>query len=107
MFEKFLSLKKESALNLLQRLFYIGIITLFFSSIWIGKYIAILFPSQYQVPAAEPGWYTFETGPNVLRGIFMGACLFIISIAIWKIICQILLIILEAFESYTHQKNLD
>jgi hypothetical protein len=80
---------------------------LFFSSICLGKYFAILFPSQYQVPATQHGFYTFRTGPNVLRGIFIGTCLFIFSIVIWKIICQIFLIILEAFESNTHQNNLD
>lgn len=106
-FEKFLSFKKESAFNLLQRLFYIGIFPLFFSASWLGKYFAILSPMQIQVPAEQPGFYTFTTGPNVMKGIFVGGCVFIVSIVIWKIICQILLIILEGFESYTNRNNLD
>ncbi|WP_053957469.1 hypothetical protein [Inediibacterium massiliense] len=103
MFKELLSFKKDSAFNLLQRLFHIGILPLFLPAFWLGKYFAILFPVDCKVPSENPAFYTFETMPNVLLGIFVSICLLIVSIFIWKIICQILLIIFEALESYINR----
>ncbi|WP_353093345.1 hypothetical protein [Tissierella praeacuta] len=55
---------------------------------------------DYSIPAEKPGWVTYTSGPNIILGILVGADVLIILILIWKITCQILLIVLQAFEAY-------
>ncbi|AKL95042.1 hypothetical protein CACET_c15930 [Clostridium aceticum] len=105
MSDKFLTFKRDSAFNLMGRIFSIGIAPLFFPAFWLGRYFAILFPADYQIPAETPGFVTFTSGPNVMLGILVGAGVLAISIMIWKVVCQALLIVLEAFEAYTSRPN--
>ena len=105
MFNEFLSFKKDSAFNLMNRLFNIGLIPMFIPAIWLGKYFAILLPVTNQVPGHSPGYYSFVPGPNYILGIITGMIGLIISIIIWKIICQGLLIVLQGFETYTSSNN--
>lgn len=100
MLKNFLSFEKDSAFNLMKRIFHIGIFTLFLPAFWIGKYFAVLFPATHQIPAETSGWFTFTSGPNIILGILIGIGFLIISILIWKIICQTLLIILQSCETY-------
>lgn len=100
MFNEFLSFRKDSAFNLMNKLFNIGLIPMFIPAIMLGKYFSILFPVNNQVPGHAPGYYSFAPGPNYILGIITGIFGLIISITIWKIICQGLLIILQGFETY-------
>lgn len=100
MFNEFLSFKKDSSFNLMKKLFNIGLIPMFVPAIRLGKYFAILFPVENQVPGHSPGYYSFVPGPNFILGIIMGIIGLIISITIWKIFCQGLLIVLQGFETY-------
>ena len=103
--DKLILFEKDSAFNLMQKAFLIGIFPLLFPAFWLGKHFAILFSVERQVPADTPGYFTFRSEPNVILGILIGASILIISILIWKIICQALLIVLEAFEIYTSNHN--
>ena len=103
--DEFLSFKKDPAFNLTQKLFYIGVFPLFLPAFWLGKYFAILFPADHQVPAEIPGHFTFRSEPNVILGSLIGVGILITSILIWKIICQALLIVLQAFETYIDHHN--
>ncbi|AOY76789.1 hypothetical protein [Clostridium formicaceticum] len=105
MSDKLLTFKRDSAFNLMERIFSVGIAPLLFPAFWLGRYFAILFPADYQVPAETPGFVTFTSGPNIMLGILVGAGVLVISILIWKVICQSLLIVLEAFETYTNRHS--
>ena len=83
----FLSFRKDSAFNIVNKLFNIGLIPMFIPAIKLGTYFAILLPVDNQIPAHDPGYYTFVPGPNYILGIIVGIFGLIISIAIWKIIC--------------------
>ena len=105
MIDKLLTFERESAFNLIELLFKIGMIPLLFPAFLIGKYFAILFPTEIKVPADVPGHFTYTFGPNTLLGIVVGIAVLIVFILIWKAICQGSLIILEAFEGYTNNQN--
>lgn len=103
MFNKFLLFEKDSAFNLMKRLFNVGLIPLFIPAIWLGKYFAILFPVDKEVPSYLPGYLSYIPGTNYILGIITGMIGLIVSIIIWKIICQGLLIVLQAFEIYARK----
>ena len=65
-------------------LFYLGLFPLLYSSILFGNYILL--------------------GYEYLRNISLGVVCFIFAILVWKIICELLIIIFRCFETYV-QKN--
>ncbi|MCC5912413.1 MAG: hypothetical protein JJT76_18505 [Clostridiaceae bacterium] len=95
---KILSFKKDSAFNLMQKAFIIGIIPFLFPAFWAGKYFAILFPTERQGSAEISGNY-------ITFGILIGIGILIVLVLIWKIICQSMLIVLQAFEAYISHHN--
>lgn len=105
MFNGFLSFKKDTALNLTKKLFNIGLIPLFIPAIWLGKYFAFFFPVEREVPSYSPGYFSYIPGPNYILGIITGVIALVLSIIIWKIICQGLLIVLQAFEIYSNKNT--
>lgn len=101
MFEGFLDFKKDRAFNLMKKLFNVGLIILLIPAFMLGTYCSYLFPVNGQVQSEIPGMFTFAARPNYILGIITGITILIISIVIWKIICQGLLIVLQGFETYT------
>lgn len=57
MFNELLSFKKDSSFNLMTKLFNIGLIPLVIPAFWLGRYFAIIFPVDNQVPGRAPGYY--------------------------------------------------
>lgn len=84
------------AVTLISILFYTGIIPIVFKSIGFGKNVFL--NNTYQIIVKEGEWFTGKEVNNLSLGIFQGILHFIISIIIWKIVCEILLIILRYFE---------
>ena len=102
---EFLTFTKDSAFNLMKKAFFIGIIPLFFLAFWVGKYFAVLFPMDRQVPADIPGHFTVRSEPNIILGMLIGIGILIASALMWKIICQGILIALQAFETITNSNH--
>jgi uncharacterized membrane protein SirB2 len=87
-------------------LFYSGIIPLFISSIMFGKniyltnkYLKVI--SYIQNGAERSAQYEAN---NLPLGIFLGSIYFVVGVIMWKIICELLIIIFRCFETYV-QKN--
>ncbi len=76
-----------------------------FLAFWVGKYFAVLFPMDRQVPADIPGHFTVRSEPNIILGMLIGIGILIASALMWKIICQGILIALQAFETYTNSNH--
>jgi hypothetical protein len=87
-------------------LFYLGITPLFISSIMLGKYIYLTNKYFKNTTYKENGsqWFTQVEANNLPLGIFLGIIYYVIGIQIWKIICELLIIIFRCFETYV-QKN--
>ncbi len=87
-------------------LFYLGLAPFFISSILFGKYIYVTNQYTKDILYSENG-IQIHTGAvvnNLPLGVFLGVVYFIFGVLIWKIICELLIIIFRCFETYV-EKN--
>lgn len=77
-------------------LFYTGIIPIFYQSVAFGKQV---YASHFvQTTVKEGDWYTGKTINDLPISVFQGTVAFLVSIVMWKVICELLLIIVRYFE---------
>lgn len=105
MYKNFLEFEPDTALNLLKKLFHVGIFFLIFPSFFIGKFIATTFPATVKVPTQNPGYFTFKSEPNFAFGFICSLVAFYFFLMLWKITCQLVYIIFRAFEKYIESKD--
>jgi hypothetical protein len=92
----FLKFGNTGSYELVLVLFYIGIIPIAYKCIQFGKWVYL--NNTYQITVKQGDWFTGKEVNHLPLGIFQGVILFIVSIIIWKIICEMLLIVLKYFE---------
>lgn len=88
-------------------LFYLGILPLFYSTIIFGRYIYLSNKYLKDIWFLQDGKQAFtQTEVNNLPlGVFLGILFFIFGILIWKIICELLIIIFRCFEVYVEKNS--
>jgi hypothetical protein len=87
-------------------LFFLGLLPILFTSILFGKYLYISNTYLKGIWFMQDGQqsYTEKYVNNLPLGIFGGFLFFIVTVLVWKILCELLIIIFKAIETYT-QKN--
>jgi|SRR5690625_1997931 len=86
--------------TLLKILFYAGLSAIIYSSIIIGKFIAKAYPYTKTVQQAD-GWYTGVETDNIALGFITAMILCIVSFIVWKVICELLLLIFASLKDNT------
>jgi len=101
MLNKIFSLQKRAASEILSLMYKAGMIPLMYKSYLFGRYIYINNSYEKDFSFIQNGERLYSSKPvnNVPLGIIGGIILFIILVIIWKLICELLLIILEFFET--------
>ncbi|QWU15321.1 hypothetical protein SAMN04487895_10815 [Paenibacillus sophorae] len=85
-------------------LFYAGIITIIYWSIPFGRYISITNKYMKSVQITE-GMYTGVAVENRFLGIIAGIIFFLILSVVWKVFCELLLLIFVAFRTYINKNK--
>ena len=88
-------------------LFYLSTIPFFISSIVLGKYIYLTSTYFKDITFMQNGVQMFtETKVNNLPlAILLASIYFILGILIWKIICELLIMIFRCFETYVRKNS--
>lgn len=85
------------AIHLVTLLFYTGLIPIVYKAIAFGKSTSLQHTIMKTVPDGR-GMYTGIEVPNASLGILYGLLAFAIGVVVWKVVCEILLIVLRYFE---------
>lgn len=95
--DKILGFGNFSSRLLISLLFYTGIIPIFYLSVAFGKRV---YASHFvQTTVKEGDWYTGKTINDLPISVFQGTVAFLVSIVMWKLICELLLIVFRYFET--------
>ncbi|SHH81757.1 DUF4282 domain-containing protein [Desulfosporosinus lacus] len=86
-------------------LFYVGFIPLIAQSYMLGKniYETNTYSKSIQVNQNGQIWLTGQEVNNIPLGILGGLVSFIVTMIIWKIICELLIIVFRYFEAGTNK----
>ncbi|MCX7923105.1 MAG: DUF4282 domain-containing protein [Clostridia bacterium] len=97
---KFGEITAQKALSIL---FFLGLFPLLFAAIIFGKYLYIANTYMKGIWFIQNGqkMYTETMANNLPLGVFGGLIFFIISVLVWKVTCELLIIIFRAIETYT------
>ena len=97
---------ETTAKKAISALFFIGLLPLLFTSILFGNYLYLTNMYSKSISFMRDGqkWYTSEQVNNLPLGFLGGFVFFIVIVLVWKILCELLIIIFRAIETYT-QKN--
>lgn len=86
-------------------LFYTGFIPILYKSVLFGKTVYLTHTYQKTIKVGD--WYTGEEVNNLPLGIFQGVILFLIAVVIWKVVCEIIFIVVRYFEKSINEGVLD
>ena len=102
----FFKLGNTTAQEAISLLFYIGLLPVLYFSIVFGKYLYLTNMYSKDIWFTKNGqkFYTSEQVNNLPLGIFGGLVFIIVTTIAWKVLCELLIIIFRAIETYT-QKN--
>lgn len=77
--------------------FYTGIIPIVYQCVVFGKQV---YATHFvETTVKEGDWYTGKTINDLPITIFQGTVAFLVSIVMWKVICELLLIVVRYFET--------
>jgi hypothetical protein len=98
---------ETTAKRAISALFYLGLFPLFFTSILFGKYLYLTNTYEKAIWFIENGqkMYTSALVNNQPLGFLGGLVFFVVTALVWKVLCELLIIIFRAIETYI-QKNL-
>ncbi|TCZ68559.1 hypothetical protein E0485_24330 [Paenibacillus albiflavus] len=94
--DKIFKFGRIPANTLLTILFYTGILPIMYQAFVFGRKVYLNNFIQTQVK--EGNWYIGKEINNLPLGVLQGVIVFIISIIIWKVICELILIVVRYFE---------
>lgn len=99
---KFGDITAKKALSIL---FFLGLLPLLFASIIFGKYLYLTNTYFKGIWFIQDGqkMYTEKMANNLPLGVFGGFIFFVVSVLVWKVICELLIIIFRAIETYTQK----
>ena len=103
MFTNFFEFGENTAKEIIRLLFYIGMIPIAFYAIVIGRMAALTFLAEKWVPSSY-GMYTSVMETNYFLGFLTAVIVFIVGIILWKLFCELILLIFRSLEVYI-QKN--
>ncbi|WP_440962199.1 hypothetical protein ACN6KS_13505 [Paenibacillus nitricinens] len=98
-----ITLGKMKSVTLITILFYTGIIGTIYFSFQFGKYIAIS-NAVMKTIVFDQGYNQFVTH-NYILGFFAGVMCFVVLLVIWKVACELLLMIFNALSVYVNRKG--
>lgn len=84
---------------LLTVLFYTGLLGAIYYSVGFGKYIAATNMMMTSVLTTE-GMYSGELVENMALGYLAGILFFVVVVIVWRVICELLLLIFNALERF-------
>jgi len=103
MLSEIFNLQKRPSVEILSLVFKVGMIPLLYGSYLFGhyQYLNNIYEENFSV--IQDGMRSFSSRPvnNEPLGIFCGIIFFIISVFIWKLVCELLLIMFRFFETNT------
>jgi len=87
-------------------LFFLGLFPLFYISILFGKYLYLTNLYEKSIWFTQNGqrMYTSTMVNNKPLGFLGGLVFFVVTVLVWKVLCELFIIIFRAIETYT-QKN--
>ncbi|MDR3599480.1 MAG: hypothetical protein P4L49_03190 [Desulfosporosinus sp.] len=97
---------KISAFRAITIIFYLGLLPLIIPSFYMGNFIYLYSTYSTQIETSLNGQpvSTFQDVNNVPLGVIGGVVTFIILSVLWKMVCELLIILFKYFETNT-QKN--
>lgn len=111
MFDKFLKFGEMGAIRIIRFFFWVGTALSAISSILFGKYLYMTNTYDKDITFMQDGqkWYTSKPVNNLPLGIGGALVSFIISIIIWRVVCEILYMIIRCMETYLekNKKSMD
>ena len=96
-----------TATKAIRILFYLSIVPFFISSIMFGKYIYLTSTYFKDITFMENDqqMFTQTIVNNLPLAVFLASIYFVLGILIWKIICELLLIMFRCFETYVRKNS--
>lgn len=98
-----ITLGKMKPATLITILFYTGIIGTIYFAFQFGKYIAIS-NAVMKTIVFDQGYNQVVTN-NYILGFFAGVMCFVVLLVIWKVACELLLMIFNALSAYVNRKG--
>lgn len=102
----FFSLGEKKAKEIILLLFIMGIIPIAYYCIMFGSITAATYPQQITVPS-QYGGFTGTTESNGLLGFFVGVVSFVVAVVVWKLLCELLLLVFRCLEVYISKNSID
>jgi hypothetical protein len=103
---KFFNFGEKKAKEIIVLLFLFGVIPIAFYCIMIGNLYGTMYSQQTSVPSPYGG-FTAATESSGLLGLFVGLLSFVVVTLVWKLICELLLIIFRCLEVYIRKNSGD
>jgi len=96
-----------TAQNAICALFFIGLFPMAYSSVVFGKYIYLTSMISRETSYKQDGttFYSLGLVNNSTYGIFAGIAVFIIGMLIWKVFCELFIIVFRAIETYINKNS--
>ncbi|MGG1663937.1 hypothetical protein [Brevibacillus sp. NRS-1366] len=104
MFNHFFDFEKKPVKEIIRLLFLIGNVPIAIYAISIGRMAAITFLVQKMVPA-NYGMYTSAMETNYLLGFVVAVIVFGVAVMLWKLVCELLLLIFRSLELYIQSNS--
>ena len=104
MFANFFEFGEKTAKEIIRLLYFIGMVPIAFYAIVIGRIAALTFLTERWVPSS-PGMYTAEIETNYFLGFVTAVIVFIVGIILWKLFCELLLLIFKSLEVYIQNNS--
>ena len=103
MFSSIFNLEKRSSIEVLSLVYKVGMIPLLYKAYLFGRYLYLNNTYEKGFTFLQDGqtWFSSKPVNNAPLGIVGGIIFFIISIFIWKLGCELFLIMFRYFESNT------
>lgn len=97
---------ETTAENAITLLFFIGSLPLLFSAVLFGRYLYLNNTYLKSIRFMQDGQLVYSEiqAQDTTLGVLGGFAFFIVAVLIWKVLCELLIIIFRALETYI-QKN--
>lgn len=102
MLDRFLDFGKMEAIRIAEYLFWIGTALSAIPSFMLGKYLYMTTTYNKEISYIQNGeqWFTYKQVNNLPLGIGGAVFTFLVSIFIWKIVCEVLYLAIRCMENY-------
>ncbi|GAK40510.1 hypothetical protein TCA2_3000 [Paenibacillus sp. TCA20] len=90
---------------LISLVFYAGLAIALYYSYIFGKAVSVLFPTTI---TESTGFHIYSSveAPNYVLGMIGGILFFFVCMIIWKLLCELLLLVFESLRIYIDSKKM-